>query len=480
MLRHLSLAGASWLALAGLAAAQPLTDQQRAARIQELEARLAAIETQLEDLKESTAADSADIRRIQGEAPRVTLDNGRPTIATADGSFRASIRGLVQFDAASFDEGDNAAVVDLSDGTNFRRARLGVEGVIARDWNYNLTAEFGGSASESAQLNQAWIEYAGWRPFEGVSPLRLRVGAWATPINLEDATSNTEHLFLERPAAAELARSIAAGDGRTGVGAFINGDRWSLSSVLTGGVIGGTGEFDEQSGYIARAAFLPLRGQDHAVHLGVNTTGAFELADTAAGPATTQSVRLRERPELRVDGTRFVDTGVIAADGIAQYGVEVGGYWRNFYLAGEWLDFEIDRAGAGSDPSFDGWYVQGAWTITGERRAWNGANGGFQGIRPANAFAPASGHWGAWEIAARYSVLDLNSDAGAAGAPTPIGGLRGGEQIITTLGLNWYPHRAVRFLLDFQDVEVERLDGAGAPTLDADYQAIALRSQLSF
>ena len=36
----------------------------------------------------------------------------------------------------------------------------------------------------------------------------------------------------------------------------------------------------------------------------------------------------------------------------------------------------LEILGAGVvDPDFFGWYVQGAWTLTGERRRWNAANG---------------------------------------------------------------------------------------------------------
>lgn len=485
--RAAAFIGASWLAMTGAAAAQSTAQaaadspDARAARIQDLETRLQALEAQLADLKESAAADAADIRRAQGEATQVTVDNGRPTIRSANGDFSFAVRGLVQFDAARYGEDESAAGADLNSGTNFRRARLGIEGTVFTDWNWNLTGEFGGTGGESTQLNQAWIEYAGWKPFGAEIPFRLRAGAWATPVNLEDATSNTEGLFLERPAPAELVRSIAGGDGRTGFGAFVNGQRWTVNAVLTGAVIGApaTAEFDEQTGYLARIAFLPLRGENYSVHFGLNASGILDPADTGAGLATTKSARLRERPELRVDGTTLVDTAAIPASGVTQYGVELAGVWKSLYLAGEWIDIAIDRSTAAFDPSFSGWYVQGAWTLTGERRQWNAANGGYQGIRPASPFNPKNGKWGAWEIGARYSDLDLNDRAGVAGAATPAGGIRGGEQKISTVGLNWYPNRTVRFLLDYQWVDVDRLNGAGA-NLSADFQVLSFRSQLAF
>src|SRR5438552_4080539 len=77
----------------------------------------------------------------------------------------------------------------LSSVTNFRRARLRIDATVYRDWNLAIWGEFGGSGSEAAKLNQAYIEYAGWKPFGLKAPVRFRVGAWATPTGLEDATS---------------------------------------------------------------------------------------------------------------------------------------------------------------------------------------------------------------------------------------------------------------------------------------------------
>lgn len=512
-LRTLAALSASWLALAGVAAAQDaaLTDEARDARIRELEQRLEELATQLSDLKESSAADSADIRRLQTEGTQVTVNNGRPTFTSGDGQFRAAIRVMAQYDLAHYDQEAPGAVdnrradagnaSDLNSGGNFRRARLGIEGTAFRDWNYALTGEFGGTGSESAQLNQAYVEYAGWKPWDNAAAVRFRLGAWATPTGLEDATSNTESLFLERAAPAELVRNIAGGDGRSGVGVFANGDRWYASGVLTGGLIGNSNEYDEQTGYLTRVAFLPIRGENYGLHVGANIQGIIDPADTDATSVDQQRVRLRERPELRVDGARFVDTGNILADSVTAYGFELGGAWKNFYAQSEIFQIEVDRTGGVSDPSFGGWYVQGAWTLTGEARRWNAANGGFPGIRPVKPFRLNGDNtqWGAWEVAARYSTLDLNHHEGAP-LSAAVGGdtVRGGEQNITTLGLNWYPNNMVRFLLDYQNVEIDRLDpengivagttvfgtapsvaGNGAQ-IGQDFQVISLRTQVAF
>ena len=75
-------------------------------------------------------------------------------------------------------------------------------------------------------------------------------------------------------------------------------------------------------------------------------------------------------------------------------------------------------------------------------------------------------------------TLDLNDNAGFAGFHAPAGGVRGGRQNIWTVGLNWYPNNAIRFLLDYQHTNVSRLNTAGAD-IGAKLDTVALRVQLS-
>lgn len=491
--------GASLLAMAGVAEAQegrPATAAEREARIQALEQRLQELETQLSDLKASTAADSADIRRIQTDAVQVTVNNGRPAFASSDGAFKVALRGLFQYDIAHYDQETPTAATqfpDLNSGANFRRARIGIEGTAFTNWDYALTYEAGGSGVEQSGLQQAWLEYAGWKPWGLTAPVRIRVGAYAVENTLEGATSNTDALFLERASIAEIVRGAFGGDGRSAIGVFANGDRLNVSAHITGSLIGNTdissstSQYDEQQGFVTRIGWLALRGENYGVHLGANYSAITQPAD-GSSTAGADNLRFRDRPELRVDDSgdaantgaaRLIDTGAFSAEGARAYGLEIGGQFKNFVLTGEYLAIDAERPSGQRDVSFDGYYVQGAWTITGEQHKWNPANGGFGGVRPTNNFDPAAGLWGAWEIAARYSFTDLNDNPGLAGAPTPAGGIRGGAQTITTFGLNWYPNSVVRFLLDLQKVEVDRLTSAGAQQ-GQDYNAIALRTQVSF
>ncbi len=130
------------------------------------------------------------------------------------------------------------------------------------------------------------------------------------------------------------------------------------------------------------------------------------------------------------------------------------------------------------DLNFDGWYMQASWVLTGESRGYSTANAAFTSPKPRIPFSVDGGGWGAWELAARYSDVDLNDHDGAFHLATPFGGVRGGEQKIWTAGINWYPNSVLRFALDYQWIDIGRLSGAGG-NVGQDLQALSLRSQLS-
>lgn len=497
------ITGAAAIAFAwpGLAAADEATD----ARIKALEEQLSALQSQIADLKQSTANNIADVRK-EATATTVSLANGRPTISTADGAFTASFRGVFQLDAAHYDQdaagplatdfrrgsygdaSENDHARDLSDGANFRRARIGIEGKAFGAFDYNFLYDFGGSGTEEAgKISAAWVQYG-----FPVANLKLRIGAFSPPSGLEEAVSTNGSLFVERASPSETVRAIAAGDGRTAVALLAGGDNWTGTAAITGNIIG-TSSFDEQTAFVGRLTYVPFRRDDSLIHVGVNTSIVFNPAaggpDVTGAPATT-NIRLRDRPEIRVDGTRLIDTGNIDADGLTAIGAEFGAQWKNLYVQTEYFDIDVDRKGALSDPDFSGWYAQAGWTITGEPRRYSA--GTFDAPRPAKPFDLKKGTWGAWELGLRYSVLDLNYLAGSPGTAPVASAIRGGEQEIFTLGLNWYVNNVLRFQAAFQDVSVDRLSpggtafGTGAATPPAgaqvgqDFNIYSLRTQYAF
>ena len=498
------IVGVSALALAwpAMAAADEATD----ARIKALEEQLSLLQGQIADLKQSTSNTMAAVRK-DATATTVSLANGRPTIATADGQFTASFRGVFQLDSAHYDQraagplgtdfrrgsfgdaAENDRARDLNDGANFRRARIGIEGKAFGDFEYNFLYDFGGSGNEEAgKISAAWVQYNGLP----LANAKIRIGAFSPPGGLEEAVSTNGSLFAERASPSETVRAIASGDGRTAAGVFANGDNWTGSAAISGNIIG-TQTFDEQTAFVGRLSFVPFRRDNSLVHLGVNTSIVINPAASGpdvAGTAVT-SIRLRDRPEIRVDGTRLIDTGNIDADGLTVIGGEFGALWKNFYVQAEYFDIDVDRKGALSDPDFSGWYAQAGWTITGEARRYATTNATFDAPRPAKPFNLKTGDWGAWELGLRYSKLDLNYLEGARGTAPVAAAVRGGEQEIFTLGLNWYVNNGLRFQAAYQDVSVDRLSPGGTAFLAGstppagaqvgqDLKIYSLRTQYAF
>lgn len=448
------------------------------ARVDRLEQQLKEVQRQLAELKAArapdpgladlqrgTAAQIAQIRKRMDAQSQVDIDKGRLTVATADGDFHFALRATVQFDAAYFAQGRNPAGVDLNSGTNFRRAQFGFVGTAWRDWSYNFTYDFGGSGTErSGYLYRAYIEY------DGAHPLAFRIGAFSPYDSMEDATGGANLALMERPTVVTIARSIAAGSGREGAEIFAQGDDYLVSVALTGGKTTDAATFDEQQGLVARAAWLAVNRNDVKWLVNADTSYVFKTADIVPGSASPNAIEFSAGPEVSVDGSKTVDTGALDARHVTEFGFETALNLGRLFGQGGWFHYDVERASALPDPSFHGWYAMATWSLTGESRPYDPVTASFHGLAPA---APLGKNGlGAWEVAARYSSMNLDYLPGIAA-----GGVAGGVQNVWSAGLNWYPNETVRFMLDYDNIQVNHTN---APANDISANAIGLRSQIAF
>lgn len=437
-----------------------------------------------------------------------SLNEGHPGIATADGRFTANLLAVMQFDVADYFQGSagplasdfrrGGAVADtgharnLQDGSTFRRARFGIAGKAFGDFEYTALFAFDGAGSEdNGHIQELWLQYS------GIKPLHIRVGAFRPSLGLEDQGSTNGMPFLERPASTDIGASLAGGDFREAGQIVANSDRFYASAAVTGRLATTAGAatvqpYRDPLGFVGRVAAVAYRDDNTLVHVGAHGSYVDHPANTAGpdanGLSALGAIQLRERPELRVDGTRLIDTGAIAAAHAYSAGAEGAIQYRNLLLQGEYEYYGIDRGpSALSDPHFSGFYVEGTWVITGQRRRYNTGNFAFDGPVIKGSFNPFKGSWGAWELAARYSSTDLDYNAGTTGSAPLANAVRGGSQHIAAAALNWYLNPIMRVIFQYQHVAVDRLSPNAATYLTPvgafvgqSYDDLAARFQFAF
>jgi phosphate-selective porin OprO/OprP len=369
-------------------------------------------------------------------APGIALLAASLAATPALAEMTVNIGGRIQVDWTQYDE-DN---IDLNSGTEFRRARLFAEGDIAENWTYKAQYDFAGNGTE---LKDVYIRYGGW------SFGKLTMGQFKQEFGLEVLTSSKYMTFIERASMSALAV-----DRRIGIGLTGDSDRWHWAfSAFGQEESDDDGDADEGYGAAGRVTWAPMLGDDSFVHMGVAANWQ------QPSNKNTDEWRVRARPETHQTNVRLVDTGNVEdVDNIYTYGLEAAWVAGPLSLQGE---YALQKLDGGNDPDYTGWYVYGSWFLTGQTRAYK--NGSFARTKASNA----------WEIAARYSVLDLDDS-----------GVQGGEQDIITLGVNYYVNPYLRFMFNYVRTNAEptsfRFDDPDGNRVDDEPGAFVVRAAMDF
>jgi phosphate-selective porin OprO/OprP len=496
--------------MAGAAAIAMMATPAVAQTNTELLQRLQDLETRMEQLSERATTDRTRLSTVEQSYNSAVwnFDNGRPTFVSGDGRFSFAIRTRFQTDFASFYQDDTFPVGfsgprDLSTGLVMRRAYIGVEGRAYRDFQYNFRLNIGGSdgglgsggtvpagaptgTEGDGILNQAFVSYV------GIPNWNFTIGVLEPTMGGEGSTSSGNLIFIERPEINNISSETFGGsDSRRGIqvgysktDALWAGDNLNVIAVFSGARTGqaaghGNGGDEQSQAYVRISQRL---WNDGPSNLQIGTTLGTVLYSGSAAGGGSQSLRFRDRPQIRVDGTRLIDTGAIAAKTGDLMSFDAGFNYQNFFVGGEWSQFSADRqcgtltvvnnpictgtTAVIDHPTFGGFYVEGSWILTGESRAYVPSSitneaGGWGAPVPSRPFALDAESWGAWEVVGRYSSTDLNWNATQTALTNVAGtsrlaGILGGKQDIFDVGLNWYLNRNVRLMTHFSWVSVEK------------------------
>ncbi len=350
--------------------------------------------------------------------------NNALRIERNDGYHELKLGGRIMNDWAVIYQDDGLVNADSNwiTGTEFRNARLYVEGTLFERAIFKAEYDFAGG---DPTFTDVFVGLLDLGPID-----TTRVGHFKEPFSLEEQTSRRFITFMERSLANVFspARNTGAGiqsaplEGRMtwAVGGFSQTDSF-------GDGFGSAGNYN----LTTRFTGLPVYADEgeRLVHLGLGYSHQFR---------DTETIVYSQRPEMHMADS-LLDTGDIAGvQNVDLFGPELAWVWGPFSLQSELIGASVQRGLSLPDLWLWGTYVEASYWITGESRQYHTGRGAFDRVTPAHSFDPGDGSWGAFQVAARYSYLDLD-DAD----------IQGGQEDDLTVGLNWQLFSNARVMLNY-------------------------------
>ncbi|MET0295575.1 MAG: porin [Phenylobacterium sp.] len=331
------------------------------------------------------------------------------------GDFRVNVGGRIHIDTAAFDD----EITQFDDDTQARRIRLETAVRFTDQLSARVDYDF-------VPGNEGWRNV--WVQWRFNDDFALRGGNQIVPYSMEDMASSNGLTFMER----SLQNGLAPGYGMAAV-LQARGERWTAHLGYFEEAIGDEDDQDQvdndESGAAARVTFTPIRDDDQLLHLGAAVLRR-ELPDGAP-------FRLRLRPEAGLADNRLIDTGALAgAEQFDAYNLEAAYLRGPFSVQAEFSRLDLDRSNR-PDPTFQAGYVQVSYVLTGERRDYSRSTGVLGGVDVRRDHM-------AFELAARYSVADLDSET-----------VSGGTERNWTLGANWYLNRNIRLMANYVHADAD-------------------------
>lgn len=360
-----------------------------------------------------------------------------PPFAVSGGKWDVKLGGHVQLDYINWADADDD-IPSTQNYFEFRRLRLVADGTGYEVYDFRLqmtlepetVGESPAGTVTSPDVKDAYFSI-NEVPWLG----RVRIGNFFVPFSLEQVTNDTNNIFLERSIPTQ---GVFSPDREVGLAMYNHTEdkriTWA-SGVFFDSISEGLKErIDDNQGYrvSGRLTALPYYEEEgrYLVHVGA---GVLFTDDQ------DNRVRFRSRPQIH-EGPRIIDSGVLFADSTATGNLEAAIVSGPFALQSEVFLCNIN-ATVGGDDTIHGGYLHGSYFLTGENRKFemfgqHGAQFGRNAPSRNVFFTDCNEGWGAWELKARYSHLNLNN-------------VGSGEYNDLTLGFNWYWSDRVRLMFDW-------------------------------
>ena len=398
--------------------------------------------------------------------PLVSIGEEGFVMQSGNAAFRLKIGGLLHIDSRSyFDDGG----IENNDMFLIRRARINVDGRVFRDFDFRLQPEFGGSGSPS--LRDAYLNYT------YAKELQLRFGKFKVPVGLEQLQRDVALMFVERSLVSDIT------PGRD-VGVQLHGEAFRGLLEYAAGVFNGVGDggtssnvdTDGQKSVVGRLFFYPLRttSLQPLQNFGLGVGGSFARTHGAAEMPSGNGYLTEGQQQFFTYFTSSTagQPNVVGSGDHWRISPQASWYWSRWSLLAEYVlsSQDLARSDLGTSATLknSAWQVSLGCVLTGEEATPKGVN-------PNRPFDPHRNSWGALEVVARLSSLDVDNHAFPLFAdPTK----SASEAMAWGAGLNWYLNKNIRLSADFFHTRFD--GGQKGPVTAQDELALFARVQLAF
>jgi phosphate-selective porin OprO/OprP len=429
---------------------------------QEYDTRITAHRDRLENSQFNSSRIDKDLRdnnnyRLSKSNDGAVMENGLG-IKSKDGNTTAQFTGRIHMDYRNYspDYASGQTTDGYQDAMEMRRGRFGVRGQIAKDFKYQLLANFGndvGASSTSSTIDEFWVNY------DANPAAQFQFGTFKMPFSLEQLTSSNNIDFMERSLIGQNDSELIPAK-ETGVmihGVPAVGFTYALAASRGRANKSATVDGADIIGRVTTNIAEVIQNKDFVAHLGAAySTGNIKTGVTAASGRT----------EARNQSAWFTGSAMSGETERTRQGLEAAFAWKNIKLQGEQFNFKYDPT-TGSDQEIKGHYVQAVYNVTGESH--NYRNGVFNWIKPNTAVT--SGGPGAWQVGVRASEFNAEDISVATG--------KSNRATAITYGVTWFWNDNVRFMLNYVDTKFDAPVGTSGSRVNGE-KAVMLRSQLSF
>lgn len=431
--------------------------------LQALKQRIAVLER-----KQELAQEEAE-KAAQSNAVVVASDSQGFRIKNAKGDFQLRVGGLLQVDRRTFlddsselQRSGKAATSSINDSFLLRRVRLDIRGNFGSLIDYRVVPEFAGSTGtgDSASLVDAYADLK-FAPYANV-----RIGRQKSPQGLERLQSGGATHFIERGYANELVPNRDLGVQVLGK-ALANKVEYSLG-VFNGAADGrDVSQYDDSRVEIAARIFAtPFSDQFGALSgLGVGIAGSQTTNRIADNATQTTNNFNNTLPRYRSTGQQTIftyrsnatpdSTNTAIGTDHSRIVPQLTYYYNNVGLLAEYAISKQDVSLNGNQRSLENkaYTVTTSYVLTGE-------DSSYAGVKPKKPFKVGGDGWGAVEVVARATGLDIDNDAfktfnNVAGSELADPFTQVSKATGYGIGVNWWLNNNLKLSTDYNQTEFE-------------------------